>query len=391
MLLGVVSLLGCSPPPPSAPTGQVVTASPSTQDDAAFSALLDGLTGARADPAAWSALLDPRDPALAPRAERLRRNLAQLEVRFATAGRTHELTDPRRALLGPTAIVRAVRVEWAVPGYAPATHVIWLTLTSEAGRLRLAGLSDGPSSDGRSNDAPVPLWLLEPVQVVTGDRVAVLAGEGVDPAPWVSGLLAARVALGRRGLDPPALTAQVPSGEFEGLLGVRPGSHRAVAAAAWPFGDAVHLVVNPGVGRLLQGEARQVLLTHEAVHVATGPLGDRSPLWFSEGYADLVALEGHPDVAAAHERHLAEDQRRHGVATELVSDAELDPGNPRIDANYQRAWFTVRVLDRGDGTADRILTAVRAGTPLDRALAQEGWSDATLASAVHGELLRLVD
>lgn len=387
MVLGVVPLLGCSTPAQSsAPTSpSTATVASHEQDNTDLAEFLAELTTARADRAAWSALLDPRDPDLAPLAERVRQNLSHLEVRFAPAGRTHRLTTGRQALLGPTAQARAVRVEWSVAEHAPAAHVIWLTLTSDDGRIRLAGLTDGPATDG-----PVPLWLLEPVQVLAGDRVAVLTGEGVDPAPWLTSLTVARADVAQRGLDPAPLIAHVPSREFERLLGVGPASHRSVAAAAWRFGDTIHLVVNPSASRLLQEETRQVLLSHEAVHVTAGLQGNRGPLWLSEGYADLVALERHPVVAEAHERHLAEDQRRHGVAAELVRDAELDPANSRVDAHYQRAWLTVRVLDRSDRTADRVHAAVRAGTPLDRALADEGWTESELASAVHAELLRLV-
>lgn len=347
---------------------------------------LTDLGAARTDPAAWARLIDSRDPEFAARAEQLRENLAQLEVTFAATPRTHHPNDARRAVLGPTATAHAVRVHWNAPGTTAATHTLWFTLTSSDGRLRLAGVTDGPA-ESRAE----PVWWFERVRVVADGRATVLAGAGVDPAPWLSGLRTARAELALRHLDPPDLVAQLPSDAvgFERVLGVRPGSHRHVAAAAWPFGDAIQLIVNPAAGGATTGEARQVLLTHEAVHVATGSVHRRGPLWLSEGYADLVALHAHPRVAAAHEANLAADQRRHGVATTLVSDAELGPANPRVDANYQRAWLTVRVLDRDDATADRVHAAVQRGTPIAEALAEVGWSEATLADAVRAELTRI--
>lgn len=393
MLLAVVSLSGCAafesaraPWAPAPTTSGIAVTSP-VPGDGDLSAFLETIALARMDRGAWSELLDPRDPTFAAEAERLRTNLERLEVDLAATGRTHRPTAARRELLGDSASVRAVRVRWAVPGHASATHTLWLTLTVQDGRTRLAGLTDGPGSDG-----PVPLWLQEPLRVATGEGVAVLAAEGLDPGPWLVGITVARADLIGRGLPSTALVVQIPSGveAFERTLGVRRGTHRSVAAAAWPFGDTAHIVVNPAAAATTMAEARQVLLTHEAVHVATGSVGRKGPLWLSEGYADLVALAGRPAVTAAHERHLAEDQRRHGVASGLVSDTELDSENFRVDAHYQRAWLTVRVLDRGDGTADRVHAAVRAGTPLDRALADEGWSEVALASAVQAELARLV-
>ncbi|MDO5499350.1 MAG: hypothetical protein Q4F67_06675, partial [Propionibacteriaceae bacterium] len=58
--------------------------------------------------------------------------------------------------------------------------------------------------------------------------------------------------------------------------------------------------------------------------------------------------------------------------------------------HYERAWLTVRVLDRQDRAADRVHAAVQGGAPLADALASEGWTEEALADAVHAELTRLV-
>lgn len=367
-------------------------ASPATPPDLAT--LLAQLASTRTDALAWTALLDTRDPEWRLRAAWLQQNLSRLDITFAPTGRTRTDGDGRTA--------HAVRTTWAVPGTGLAEHLVWLIVTNDGAGTRLAGLAGDVAVP-----QPEPLWAIEPIRVAERDGAVALAGAGVDPEPWLTAMTRARLETAR--LDParlePArvestrprpdpLVAQLPSTAhgFERVLGVQQGSHRLVAAAAWPFGPAAHLVVNPETGGATSGAARQVLVTHEAVHLVTGSVRGQRPLWLIEGYADLIALAAHAGVADAHERHLADDQRRHGVASDLVTDAELAPTHPRVQAHYERAWLTVRTLARGpEGTAvaGRVHAAVLDGTSLPDALAAEGWSEATLTEAVTAELHRL--
>lgn len=387
-----MALLGCTPaprPPGPAPTALATTGAPAavSADPAAVRALLDELLAARHDPARWRALVDPADPDFAATAEWFRANLADLDLRLIPTGRTHAPASGR-------GLAHAVTATWSVPGTPAAEHRLWLTVTSPAGQTRLAGLGESPS--GATARDPEPIWAVQPIRVSRADGVVLLASPTTDPAGWLPGLTRARAVLAERGSRPGALVAVLPDdpARFERLLGVRSGTHRNIAATAWPFGATTHLVVNPAAGGATQGAARQVLLTHEAVHVASDPAPAGVPLWLTEGYADLVALTGQPEVAAAHEAHLADDQRRHGIADSLVTDAELGADNPRVHAHYQRAWITVRVLDagpdgRGSGNADRVHAAVFAGRPLAAALADAGWTESGLAAAVHAELTRM--
>lgn len=383
VLLGVVVLLGCTPRAPQH-SFSVGADAPSTAG--AVPELLGELTTATQDASRWTRLIDPSDPGFAVVAERLRANLAQFSLELAPAGQTHELSESRTRQLGPSALAHGVRVRWAVPGErAPAEHLIWLTLTDSDRGIRLAGVKDGPPQR-----AARPIWWDTPVTVHRRDGVAVVTVAGTDAGPWLAGLTEAASTLSEREPQLPLVVAEVPAGaaDFEQVLGVSPGSYRRVAATAWPFGPTVRIVVNPDAAPE-QGAARQMLLTHETVHVATGSVGRDVPLWLAEGYADLIALAGQPEVTAEHRRQLAEDQRGHGIATDLVTAAELAPDHPRVHANYQRAWLTVGVLDRGRGSAARVHSAVIAGVPLDRALAAEGWTEADLTAAVHAELRQL--
>lgn len=384
VLLGMVLLAGCTPTAPrQAMSGGAE--SPPTAD--AVAGILTQLSAASRDAASWSRWIDAADPGFPAMAERFRGNLAQFRVEFIPAGSTQGLPEARVRQLGPSARAHAVRVRWAVPGEpAPAEHLAWLTLTNSADGPRLAGLTDGPREG-----AARPIWWDGAVTVHRGDGVAVITMNGTDPDPWLAGLTKATATLADHDLPVSLLVAEIPASAagFERVLGVRPGSHRQVAATVWPFGSTVRIVVNPDRAPP-PGPARQVLLTHEAVHAATGSVGRDIPLWLVEGYADLVALAGQPEISSAHRQHLAEDQRSHGVASELVTTAELAPDHPRVHANYQRAWLTVGVLDRGRGSAGRVHAAVVAGAPLDQALAAENWTEADLTVAVRAELVRLV-
>lgn len=380
-----LAVIGCTPT--AARTAVTATAAlpPGAEE---VRRLLTELSVGTRDAQNWARFIDSTDPRFPAVAEQLRANLAQFHVDLIPAGHTRELTEARIRALGLSARVHAVRVRWAVPGEpTPAEHLIWLTVTNSADGPRLAGVTDGPS-----DRAARPIWWDTPVTVSRRDGAAVIAGSRTDPEPWLDGLAAATATLAEHDLRLPFVVAEVPAttADFERVLGVRPGSHRHVAATAWPFGSTVRIVVNLDAAPA-QGPARQVLLTHEVVHAAAGSVGRDAPLWLIEGYADLVALADHPDVSAAHRQHLVEDQRSHGISAHLVSAAELAPDHPRVHANYQRAWLAVRVLDRGQGSAGRVHAAVVAGVPLEQALGAEGWTETDLTAAVHAELVRLVD
>lgn len=344
------------------------------------------LPEAAREPGAWANLIDPVDPRFVAGSERLRTNLVQFETDFRPTGALIELSPERQALLGSTARAYAVRVRWAVPGEpAPAEHTVWFTVTRTRAGAQLAGTSDAPA-DNTSR----PIWWINPVSTHHTDRAAVVSGPGIDHQSWLDALDNASTTLANHRISHPLLVAELPptAAEFERILGVPQGSHRRIAASTWPFGRTTRIVVNPEVANALAPPARQVLIIHEAVHQALPP-SPGAPLWLTEGYADLIALDDQPAIAQTHLDRLAADQRQHGAATALVTDAELAAADPRVQANYQRAWLAVRVLDRDNGTATRVHSAVASGTPLASALAAEGWTETTLAEAVHIELARL--
>ncbi|OYO24619.1 hypothetical protein CGZ93_02650 [Enemella dayhoffiae] len=381
-------LTACAGTPTRTPAGG---GAPPTQDP--WPSFVAELGRALTDPAATAALIDPRaataDPTLPAATEQLRANLAQFRVELRPGTRTATPPPERTARLGGGVQVRELIVDWRLPEEATtAEHKAYLTVVERDGRFRLAGLTDAPADSTRQQ----PIWLQRPITVTRGTGVAVIATPDRDPAPWLAALSAAREPLSRHGLRPPQLVAQLPNSaaDFERMLGVPTGSRRDIAAAAWTEGPAVRIMINPEAGGATGDTARQLLITHEATHVATGTVRLPGPLWFAEGYADLVALGDQPAAAGQLTTLLAADQRTHGPAAGPPSDQELAAGTPRLQAHYTRAWLAARVLDRGDGSTDRVVQALRAGRTWPEALAAAGWTQPDLDRAVAAELARIV-
>ncbi|WP_144008697.1 hypothetical protein [Enemella evansiae] len=390
-VLLALSLAACgtpSAPPAPAPSPP----SPATTSATDWPGFVAALQRALGDPAAFAGLLDPQavaaDPGLAQAAEQLRSNLGRFEVTLTATSRTATPAPATVARLGAGLEVRELTVAWRVAGEpVAAEHRIFLTAARRDGALRLAGLGDAPADSTRQE----PIWWRHPVRVTNRPGAAVIAAAGTDPDPWLAELDRARGPLAARGLNPPLLVAELPDGPdtFERLLGVPPNSRRDIAAAAWTEGPAVRIVINPAAAAATTGAARSILITHEATHVATGSVRLPAPLWFNEGYADLVALGDQPDAAEQLTTRLAADQRRYGPAAGPPTDAELAAGAPRLAEAYTRAWTAVRVLDRGDRSADRVLQGLRAGRSWPEALAAAGWDERALDAAVAAELSRL--
>ena len=112
------------------------------------------------------------------------------------------------------------------------------------------------------------------------------------------------------------------------------------AAVAGETSGAVVLLHRQAWERLSPA-GRQVVLAHELVHVATGPLTtDRTPGWLAEGLAESVALagSGFPDRVAG--RELA------GRRPAFPTEEELAQGEP---VAYQEAWLAVDLLRQRHG------------------------------------------
>lgn len=259
-----------------------------------------------------------------------------------------------------------------------------------------------------------------------GDHVAAVGGEGADRMPvWLSGPVAVRrtastVVFGPRGPADigryarwarravgqvrsvlgghPRLAVEVPvdSGALHRALGAKNGEYAAIAAVTAPVdgsrapGSPVHIFVNPGVFDDLDPVASQVVMTHEAVHAATGAaLSSQGELWLVEGFADFVALHDVDLPLSRTAGQVIRQVRKDGLPRQLPSQAEFDTSSTHLGAVYEAAWLVnVTLADRGG--VDQLVAfydAVLAGNDLDGELEEHfGWSRKDLTGAWRARL-----
>ncbi|WP_078910511.1 hypothetical protein [Streptomyces sp. NRRL S-87] len=196
---------------------------------------------------------------------------------------------------------------------------------------------------------------------------AVPAVRAVWPRPW-SGRLLVQV--------PESVAAMAQ------LLGSPASSFTGMAAVTTSPGDRV--TINPEAYRRLGDVGRQVVITHEAVHVATrDATTQQTPLWLSEGFADYVAYRatGRPprQIAPALTRAV-----RAGALPATLPDASQFAFAGDADAlarAYEGAWLAVRMLAERWGEAKLVSFYETAGRSPDAAFAQLGLLPADFTSS----------
>lgn len=167
-----------------------------------------------------------------------------------------------------------------------------------------------------------------------------------------------------------------PPSSYEGIAAVTTGQSERSAAA-----PADRIVINPEAYGLLSQEGRQVVVTHETVHVATRThTGPATPMWLSEGLADWAgySVTGREPADAAAE--LARAVETGGAPRELPSDADFrfggDPG--KLGRAYESGWLACRLIAERWGEGKLLSFYLRVGEAektggagLDRAMREE--------------------
>ncbi len=217
-----------------------------------------------------------------------------------------------------------------------------------------------------------PVWLDGPVQVRRTPDTLVVAARDADRyeelarravtvvrrvvPDWRSGLVI-EVPRSSSALD---AALDVERGTFANVAGVTAAADGSGADVA-----PVHVFLNPVEIDGLRPAGAQVVVSHEAAHVALDAPESVLPIWLSEGFADYVALRDVPLPLSTTAAQVIAQVRRDGPPDQLPDADDFDEQSRYFGAAYEAAWIACRMLadrvgERGllrfyreaDGTAD---------------------------------------
>jgi hypothetical protein len=382
---GAVALRAADPDHPTGPPRSAAdTPRPSAAAASATLAELSRAVAAR-DPDAARALAPGGDGAAGDLLADLVANAADLRV-SAFALRYVDEAGPVSATGAWSAVVDA---RWRLTGADPrGSHAeISMGLRVDGDRVAVTGVGGG----GRRS----PVWMTGRVQVQRSADVLVIDATG--DAPAYERLARAAVRVVRRVLPRwrGDLVVEVPASAaaLDRALGISEGDHAGVAAvtasadgSAW---GPAHVFVNPEQLGDLGEVGAQVVMSHEATHVALGAERTAAPIWLVEGFADYVALRDVDLPVGGLARQVVREVRRDGVPEALPTAADFASAGSRAGAGYEAAWLACRVLAAagGERTLVDFYRAVDAGEPVGTALrARYGFGEAALVRQWQGRL-----
>jgi hypothetical protein len=329
-------------------------------------------------------VVSDRDPSFPKRARMIFENLRMLPLstfRLTARSSFTELSAARRNQLGPTGWVQEATVSWQLQAdTAAAQHTVWLTMVSSTDdKAQLAGTTDLPGGTGQGE--PLPLWWLEPVAVKRAGDATALVSARLNPDRWANAANAAMTKI-RPHLGDAArswagtVVVEVPSSTaiFEQVLAVPAGSYDRIAATTSAAGAnlakaPLRIVANPMAAGQLSDLGLQLLLAHEATHVATHSVDSPAPTWAVEGFADYVAYSAYPEARQAAAAHLLAQVRDGKVPHGLPEDDRFRASEDRLDLAYAEAWLVCRyVAERWSGAQlDGLYQQLDSGKKLDQA------------------------
>jgi hypothetical protein len=134
----------------------------------------------------------------------------------------------------------------------------------------------------------------------------------------------------------------------------------------------------------------QIVLSHEATHVATDAATSGMEMWLLEGFADYVALAHVNLPVSVTASQILAEVRQEGPPEHLPTAAEFDPSNSALGAEYEAAWLACRLLAQtyGEQQLIRLYDVVDAGSPLPRALREVLGTDEETFTAQWRDYLR---
>lgn len=294
------------------------------------------------------------------------------------------------------------------PDYRTSEATVSMRMADSGTNVAVLGVNPevvSPAMPTRPPDAaPLPLWLAGEL-VESGNPNARCLGIGTDPQEVACARLAqvARQALSivlpadlrtRAGL---LIVLPATVGQAAALVGRDPAALYRVAGVSSTVdgsgapGAPPVVVLNPQRFVPLDGGDRQFVVTHEAVHVATGAAGVVMPVWVAEGFADYVARRTSPVPPAWEAEQTLAASRRVGAPRSLPRDGDFASTRVHVGAAYQEAWLAFRLLGEryGEQSVVAFYTAVLDGARVGAALEDAvGVDRAELTATWRDELVR---
>ena len=275
-----------------------------------------------------------------------RTQVTDLSLRYVDEADRRVPTMQRRSVTGD-AWVGTVQLSWRFRGFDRHAAVrevpmVFARTESHAGFVT-----------ARAGNGAAPLWLLTQVAVARSPGSMVVSARPARLARF--SLLARRAVADVRKVLPAwrgRLVVEVPADQrgLTRVLASKPDAYREIAAVTTTTdgsltpGTPVHIFVNPAVFDPLGPRGSQIVMSHEATHVAVRAAFSTMPTWLLEGFADYVAL-AHVDlpVSVTASQILAQ-VRKDGPPRHLPGSKEFNPQNQALGAEYESAWLACRIL-----------------------------------------------
>ncbi len=391
LVVGTVTWVVAQPEPYVAPAPERSTVE---IDPAAASAALEMLESAieGADEAGATALATPDDQAsralltaLADNAGRLR--VTDFDLRYV---------DETSGLDADGRWSAAVDTTWRFGGFdqAPATTEVEFRFEASGDSVSIAAVGGG--------DRRTPIWMSGPVATRrTTDTLVLAAGQDAEIDDYHRYAQTA-VPVVQKVLTEwrPRLVVEVPANlaDLDRALDANPGTYTEIAAVTTSVDGSlapkspIHVFVNPEIFDQLETTGAQVVMSHEAVHVATVAPSSATPLWLLEGFADYVALRDLDLPVSVTASQIIRQVRRDGPPDSLPGPVEFDTNETHLGASYESAWQACQVLvDRADEAAlVQFYEAVDDGSDLETELDELfSWTEADLVQAWQQRLTEL--
>ncbi len=279
-------------------------------------------------------------------------HVADLSMRYVDQSASQPSVGQQRRL-GGHGWVADVAAGWRIGGYDQGLSRMDVTLTLARTRHGAAFVS----ARGDHGD-PAPLWLLDPLTVRRSPRTLVMAADRSRAGSLFQTADQAvrdvkKVLTNWRG----KLVVEMPSSETQlnQMLQARPHTYDNIAAITTTVDGRLsrsaptHIFVNPQVFDRLGPKGAQIVMSHEATHVATRADLSSMPTWLLEGFADYVALD-HVDLpVSVTAGQILGRVRRHGPPAHLPTAQDFDPQNQALGSTYEAAWLACRLIGQRYG------------------------------------------